>query len=125
MTIDDILASLRQAKGDPQLLALATVDSVLATHRPELRAALEAAAIPHWFNHQILGSLLRLGDSEVAASFETLTSLPFVEQYGDGVNFNVHEATRLAIGRRLESQEPERLVKIVSPDRRKPEGRIP
>ena len=112
MTFDDILASLRQAEGDPQLLALATVDSVLATHRPELRAALEAAAIPHWFNHQILGILLRLGDSEVAASFETLTSLPFVERYGDGVNYNVHESTRLAIRRRLESQEPERLVTL-------------
>jgi hypothetical protein len=34
-----------------------TLDIVLSPHKPELRQALEAAAIPHWFNKDILAKL--------------------------------------------------------------------
>lgn len=49
------LAQIRAARNDPAKLALATLDFALAARGPELRLALDASAVPHWFDAQISG----------------------------------------------------------------------
>ena len=110
MTFEEILEHLRQAQGDPHLLALATTDSVLASHPPALRQALEAAAIPHWFDEQILGQMMNVDPAAASAVLATLKTLPFVEPFQAKGGWNVHEATRLALRRKLRSDEPERFA---------------
>ena len=93
MTFEEILEHLRQAQGDPHLLALATTDSVLASHPPALRQALEAAAIPHWFDEQILGQMMNVEPAAASAGLATLKTLPFVEPFQAKGGWNVHEAS--------------------------------
>jgi tetratricopeptide (TPR) repeat protein len=107
MTIEGLLATLRDAKGDPERMTLATVETVLSTRRPGLSAALEAAAIPHSFNDQILCCLLEVEPVEAANLAAELTSLPVVEPFPARGGWNVHEATRLALRRRLRTEKPE------------------
>ena len=62
MDTTETLRILEAAQGDPARLALATIDLILSerseTERAEVRAALLAAAVPHWFDERILAALL-------------------------------------------------------------------
>src|SRR5262245_694235 len=102
MELEDTLSRLRAAEGDPQKLTLATVDIVLAAHEPGLRAVLETAAVPHWFDASILSALLETDQTTAARWVEQLQRLPMVETFPAHDAWNVHEATRLALRRRLE-----------------------
>ena len=81
MTFDEIIARLQEAKGDPEQLALAAVDVTLARRDERLREALEAAAIPHWFDERILAHLLDADPAEAAILRERLVALPMVESF--------------------------------------------
>ena len=85
--------------GDENAMSHACLNIVLysRSHQPWLRMLLEAAAIPHWFNHDILAALLP--DTAITDEMYTgLISLPFVESF-KGRGYNVHEATRKALRR--------------------------
>ncbi len=98
MDIAAKLAKLEQAQGDPRKLALAAVDIFLSSKdEPWLREALEAAAIPHWFNAKILGKLLEVDETTSERFIAGLKELPFVERFEARGGWNVHEATRLAL----------------------------
>ncbi len=112
MTFEEILESLRQAQGDPLRLALATVDMAIASHPPSVRTALEAAAIPHWFDPKILVELLSVSLDEASALFDTLKTLPVVESFPAKGGCNVHETTRLALRQHLYQAEPDRFVSL-------------
>ena len=58
MDLNETLRRLEAAKGDPNALALATVDIVLSSYEPGFTLALEAAAVPHWFDEPMLRALL-------------------------------------------------------------------
>ena len=106
---------LKAAKGDPAKLALATVDLLLgarpAEEREKVREALEAAAVPHWFDEKILAALLNIADADAVARMVRLRELNVVEPFparGPGA-MNVHEAVRAALRARLAANDPERL----------------
>ena len=108
--LDHILAQLKAAQGNPQALTLATLNIVLEARGPQLRPLIEAAAIPHWFDRDILTALL----PEQAISEETftaLTALPMIEPF-QGKGWNVHESTRLALRHWLAAEHPERLREL-------------
>jgi tetratricopeptide (TPR) repeat protein len=105
---------LQEAQGQPAKLALATVDITYPelpnTKRAALKAALEAAAIPHWCDEGVLAALLEIRMEESAARIANLRALSVVEPFRarGGNAINVHEASRLAIRKRLAADEQAR-----------------
>ncbi|MCI0600705.1 MAG: hypothetical protein L0Y60_14520 [Beijerinckiaceae bacterium] len=109
--VSDFLERAKSAKGDPQLqAALAAEFAVSAWPEPEqppLRAALDAAAVLHWFDARLLEKMLETSPDEAQGPLEALKSLPFVERYRRSESelqselFNVHEATRLGWRRQI------------------------
>lgn len=106
MIMAHLLNVMRQAKGDPERLTLATVDAILSTRSPGLRDALEAAAVLRSFNAASLGCLLTVDPSQVDSLTQELASLPIVEPYPARGGWNVHQATRLAMRRALCTENP-------------------
>jgi tetratricopeptide (TPR) repeat protein len=109
---NETIKRLQSAQGDPEKLTLATVDVVLIPHAPELRTALEVAAVPHWFDAKILSTLLETDEASASKLLKDLCSLPMVESFPIREGWNVHEATRLALRNRLAKEEPERLAEL-------------
>ena len=112
MDLREQLRVLQAAKGDPARLSLATVDlaypALTEAERADIKAALEAAAIPHWFDEAILAGLLGIPTSEGAARLARLQGLKVVEAFparGPSAA-NVHEATRLALRKRMTADDP-------------------
>ena len=114
MDIAEQLRVLEAAQGDPAKQALATVDLAFPTladaERTVLKAALEAAAIPHWCDAGILAALLEISPEDSGGLLTRLRKLTVVEPFpargADAVN--VHEASRLAIRSRLAAERPDR-----------------
>ena len=111
------LQLIRNARGDPALLALAAVDltfpSISDAERAALRLALEAAAVPHWCDTAILAELIDSG-SLAPDQWARLKVVPVVESFpARGVDAgNVHEASRLAIRKRLAETQQTRFIEI-------------
>src|SRR5918999_3226014 len=104
MDFEQAIRILKEAQGDTAQLGLASVDLLLVGHpdeeREKVRTALEVAAMPHWFDEEILAALL---DPPLAADAEALAArlrrLPVVEPFparGPGAA-NVHGGTPLAL----------------------------
>ena len=100
------LRLIRDAHGDPALLALATVDltfpDIPNADREALRMALEVAAVPHWCDASILAELIG-SSSLIADQWARLKAVPVIEPFpARGADArNVHEASRLAIRKHL------------------------
>ncbi len=107
------LAMLAEAHGDPALLAEAGVElsfgSLDEAERHATRDALAAAAIPHWFDAAILGALLEVDDARAAELAGRLHQLAIVEPFParGAAAYNVHEASRLALRKRLAQAQVE------------------
>ncbi len=101
MDIEDAIQRLEVAQGDPEALALATVDVVLSSYAPVLYTALEAAAVPHWFDAKVLSALLETDEATANTWLDELSGLPMVESFAAREGWNVHEATRLALRNRM------------------------
>ena len=112
------LQIIRDAHGDPALLALATVDLIFPdipdTERNALRSALEAAAVPHWCDAAILAELIDDPGSLNPGQWARLKALPVVESFpARGADAgNVHEASRLAIRKRLAETQRTRFIEL-------------
>ncbi len=106
MTIDEILDRLKRAQGDSEQLVLATVD--IAAEDPRLREALEAAAIPHWFDDGILSRLAGTDAAGASSLRERLINLPMVEPFPQHQAWNVHESTRLVLRRKIRRDQWDR-----------------
>lgn len=115
METERFVLLLQEAKGDRALLAHAQIEFLCGeqpkTERDAIHAALDAAAIPHWFDENILRALLDEPLKPVADGLtQKVRTLPFTEPFrarGEDAK-NVHEATRHALRRRLNSENPER-----------------
>lgn len=101
------LRILTVAQGDAAALGLALIDLSFAREdhatRAQLRAALEAAAVPHWVTPAVLAALLGAAEPEATALLARLRPLTIVEPFparGEAA-CNVHEETRLALTHRL------------------------
>jgi tetratricopeptide (TPR) repeat protein len=113
MNIDELIAELQAAQGDPARLTLTTMDAVLSgTGRPELRPAVEAAAMPHWFDADILACLMETDAQSASDIVAQLHTLPMVETFPARHGWNVHEATRLALRNHLFETNPERFRRL-------------
>jgi tetratricopeptide (TPR) repeat protein len=112
MNIAATIQKLQEAQGDPQKLALATLDIVLASHEPWMRTAMEAAAITHWFTPHILAMLLETDEPTAAQYAAGIQRLPMVETFPARGAWNVHEATRLALRSQLANEQPARFARL-------------
>jgi len=118
--VDNIkqLQLIREAQGDPALLALATVDLALPefpdAERNALRLALGAAAVPHWCDTTILAELNNASEPVSRERWAHLKALPVVEPFpARGVDAgNVHEASRLPIRRYLAETQRTRFIEL-------------
>jgi len=120
--MSDIIAQrieqLRQAQGDPQAMALIALDFLLGVQneplRERLRAAIEAAAVVHWFNLPILAYLLNEHQDNTVDLFKILQTFPMVEPFitRETKDWNIHETTRFALRKRLLINNPERLREL-------------
>ena len=109
MSIEQLVASLQAANGDPDRLGLITLDTVLASRgESELRRVVEAAAIPHWFDARILGCCAELDAEQSESALGKLRALPMVEAFAARGGVNVHEATRMALRDHLLKTDPDR-----------------
>jgi tetratricopeptide (TPR) repeat protein len=127
------LSLIREAQGDPALLAFATVDLTFSglpeAERLALRSALAAAAIPHWCDAGILAELdggSGAPDSDAPDSgapngsggdrWARLKRLPVVEPFqARGTDAaDVHEASRLAIRKYLADKQRDRFIALSS-----------
>jgi tetratricopeptide (TPR) repeat protein len=113
--ISNFLEHAKMAKDDPQIQAgLAAEFALEAQPEPEraaLRAAMDGAALLHWFDADLLEKMLNISTAEALERLEALKSLPFVERYRRGESgselHNVHEATRLGWRRQLARENPD------------------
>ncbi len=111
------LQLIRDAHGDPALLALATVDltfpDIPDADRAALRMALEAAAVPHWCDAAILAELSD-STSPSADQWARLKAVPVIESFpARGADArNVHETSRLAIRRHLARTQQEWFIEL-------------
>jgi hypothetical protein len=80
----------------------------LATLSPELQEALEAAAVPHWFDGEFLDALLGKDSDEL---YDRLLGLSFIE-LAPGRGYVVHERTRKQLLNDLWQQNPGRFREL-------------
>jgi tetratricopeptide (TPR) repeat protein len=108
------LRVLEAAQGDPAKLTLATVDlaypELPESERAALTESLEAAAIPHWCDANILTALLDIPSHESADRLARLSRLSVVEPFrarGEDA-LNVHESNRIALRKRMAAENQTR-----------------
>ena len=78
--------------------------AVLDSLPSNLRAAIWAAAVPHWFDAEILAELLGRPVTDGAALYADLQTLPFVEPFEARGGHNIHALIRTIILDRLWSE---------------------
>ena len=92
MSNDDFLQRLANAASEDERQWLVTQD-LLDSLPPDLRQMAWAAAVPHWFDAEILAALRPELKEQAETLYTQLQSLPFVEPF-QGRGHNVHELTR-------------------------------
>jgi tetratricopeptide (TPR) repeat protein len=100
----DLLERLTQAQPEerPWLLTEAVLESLSA----DLRQAVWAMAVAHWFDAKIVAALCPAVAERAAVVYEELQRLSFVEPFGER-GHNIHEATRQLLLDRLWHTRPE------------------
>ncbi|VAW38796.1 hypothetical protein MNBD_CHLOROFLEXI01-1149, partial [hydrothermal vent metagenome] len=99
----DILQRLTAATTDAEREAI-VLEMSLAALSADVQAAVQAAAIPHWFDSRYLEALLGEGSD---ALYAELLTLNFVEQL-PGKGYAIHERTRRQLLHNLWQDKPER-----------------
>ena len=112
------LQLIKITRGDSGLLALATVDLAFPGlpdgERAALRSALEAAAVPHWCDADMLARLADDAVPPASSRWQLLRQLSIVEPFpARGTDAgNVQGSSRLAIRRMLAKAQPERFREL-------------
>lgn len=97
-----LLERLRTAQTDEERAWIIT-ESLIDTLSPELQSAVWAAAIPHWFDAEILAALRPELQAQAADFYAQLQTLSFVEVFAER-GHNIHERTRKLMLERLWQQ---------------------
>jgi tetratricopeptide (TPR) repeat protein len=112
--IQDLLQRLEKAKGDIRAQSALTTEFLIMA-RPEaererLRGGLDAAAVLHWFDAELLEKVLEIPQDEARRQLDTLKGYSFVEHYrGEAdLHYNLHESTRLGWRIRFAKERTER-----------------
>ncbi len=98
----NFLSNLRIAVND-QSRELIVLESTLSNLPDPAINALNAAAIPHWFDYPFLEAML--GEEAAEEGYEDLFDLTFVEDF-PGRGYAIHEATRHALLYKLWQADP-------------------
>jgi hypothetical protein len=91
---NDLFARLQSAETVEEQGRLA-IEALLDSLSPDLRAASWAAAVPHWFDAEILAALLERPVTDCTTLYAELQTLPFVEPFKARGGHNIHELTRV------------------------------
>src|SRR5271166_3324928 len=83
-------------------------EMLLDTAFPEIKDAVVAAAIPHWFDAAVMACLLNEPEAGQNNVYEQISVLPIAERFGD-LGTALHERTRKAILYHLIKEKPQRL----------------
>ncbi len=97
-----LLTQLAQATTDAERESI-ILDITLSTLPDPVRTALNAAAIPHWFDYPFLEAML--GEEAAEEGYEDLFDLTFVEDF-PGRGYAIHEATRHSLLDKLWQADP-------------------
>jgi tetratricopeptide (TPR) repeat protein len=108
--INDLLQRLRLAKTDEERSWIAT-ESLLESLPEDVKNALWAVAIPHWFDAEILAALCPEFADRAEEIYQELQKLSCVEVFPDR-GHNVHELTRNQLLDRLWQDNPERFREL-------------
>lgn len=109
MSSDSLVSIFDDAESDPRSIALANVDAILLHQSSELRQAIFAVAIPHFFNEAILAAMLGYSDRSQARNlFLQLCQLPFCETFELREGFNFKKLYRTALRNRLYNEDRSR-----------------
>jgi tetratricopeptide (TPR) repeat protein len=112
---EERLSRIREANNSPAAMALVVLDFLLdgqpENRRTAIKTAMEAAAVPHWYDQQILSMMVDRQEPEIRSLMESLSAFPMVEPFAlrSTTAYNIHETTRLALRKRMLLEEPERL----------------
>jgi TolB-like protein/class 3 adenylate cyclase len=135
-SIRDLLQRLENVKGNTRAQSAVTAEAlVMARQKSEqepFRAALDAAAVLHWFDAELLETMLTAPQGEARRCFEDLKEHSFVERYSGEKEerYNLHESTRLGWRIKLASESLERFRSVSAQaascfaDNGTPSGRI-
>jgi tetratricopeptide (TPR) repeat protein len=88
----EMLEKFQEANSDEERCWLVLQIS-LQTRTPEIQEAVWAAALPHWFNEEILAAILKVDIGKAEDLLETLKTLSFMEVF-PGKGWNIHERAR-------------------------------
>lgn len=117
MNSGDAIKLIVGAKGDEEKLTLAAIELEISGY-PEprqvrLRDSVFAAAIPHWFNPEILSGILHAcSESEAADLCKILESFSFVKRISSRGDLAIHERSRNAILRWMQKQHRAMLLNL-------------
>lgn len=104
----NLLERLQTARSDEER-AWITLQFNLDAQAEAVREAVSAAAVLHWFDHDILSFILETKLTE--AEFSALLALPYVEEF-PGRGWNVHDKTRDLLRDKLWREDQARYRKI-------------
>lgn len=110
--LEQALSQLQLVQNDPQTLTVVTAKIVCDQIDSQLFDILQVAAIPHWFDVEILATLMQTDTNLASGWLDKLKALPMVERYISRQAWNVHEATRLAIRAQLSTIQPARFLAL-------------
>jgi hypothetical protein len=98
----DLLAKLTAAKSDSERAWIVT-QNLLDALPAKLSQIVWAAAIPHWFDEDVLAALRPELAAQASELYPQMQSLSFVEVFAER-GYNIHELTRKLM---LDHQQPQ------------------
>lgn len=109
---DDLLMQLASASSEEEKACLLAM-TLIETQPSDIREAIVAAAVPHWFDAEILAELLspaptnadRAKFSDIYCAIRNL-NLPFIQPFGEN-SLTLHNLTRSGIREHLFKNEKE------------------
>jgi hypothetical protein len=84
----------------PEVRNWLLTENLINALSPELQEMVWAAAVPHWFNKEVLAVLCPKFVAQTTELYSELQTLSFVERFGER-GHNIHESTRRLILQRL------------------------
>ncbi|HEV2805447.1 MAG TPA: tetratricopeptide repeat protein [Chthoniobacterales bacterium] len=114
MTSSEALQLLADAKGDDAKITLATVEIAVssqpAERQDQMREAVYAAAVPHWFDEKTVGALLDVSADKASQIYSIMKRFSFVEPFPRYQACSVHERTRSHVVAFLFREQTEKYV---------------
>lgn len=106
----EIITRLQIATTDAQRTWMIT-DALLQSLPVELSTAVKIAAIPHWFNADILSALLTVDAGDALSIYQRIQQLSFCERFRD-LDHTLHDMTRAVMLAYLMVDQPERFKQL-------------